>query len=41
MVDIVSMHRLCEEPGCEKQPSFGIEGDNRPTRCATHKTVNG
>ena len=36
MVDVRS--KRCEEPGCGKQPRFGIEGEKCPTRCATHRT---
>jgi len=35
MVDVVS--KRCKEPGCGKQPNFGVKGQ-RPTRCAAHKT---
>lgn len=29
--------RCNDESGCTRQPSFGLEGDVRPTKCAVHK----
>eukprot|EP00752_Nemacystus_decipiens_P008714 g7776.t1 len=35
MVD--TRHPQCHNKQCTKQPSFGLEGDRRPSYCATHK----
>lgn len=27
----------CDDPGCQRQPTYGNKGDKRPRFCSTHK----
>lgn len=33
----VSKNLRCDDPGCQRQPTYGNKGDKRPRFCSTHK----